>query len=70
MSRCHSQWWLLLPVILIAVLKLVNNRELMGNHVNGFFYNLAAWLTTIIVSLLSILVILTTLFPKLFSALG
>ena len=58
----------LLPVILIAVLKLVNNRELMGNHVNGFFYNIAAWLTTIIVSLLSLLVILTTLFPKLFSA--
>jgi Mn2+/Fe2+ NRAMP family transporter len=26
----------LLPVILIAVLKLVNNRELMGSHVNGF----------------------------------
>jgi NRAMP (natural resistance-associated macrophage protein)-like metal ion transporter len=58
----------LLPVILIAVLKLVNNRELMGNHVNGIFYNLAAWLTTIIVSLLSLLVILTTLFPKLFSS--
>ena len=58
----------LLPVILIAVLKLVNNRELMGNHVNGVFYNIAAWLTTIIVSLLSLLVILTTLFPKLFSS--
>jgi Mn2+ and Fe2+ transporters of the NRAMP family len=58
----------LLPVILIAVLKLVNNRELMGNHVNGIFYNIAAWLTTIIVSLLSLLVILTTLFPKLFSS--
>ena len=57
----------LLPVILIAVLKLVNNRELMGHHVNGIFYNIAAWLTTIIVSLLSLLVILTTLFPKLFS---
>ena len=58
----------LLPVILIAVLKLVNNRELMGSHVNGVFYNIAAWLTTIIVSLLSLLVILTTLFPKLFSS--
>lgn len=58
----------LLPVILIAVLKLVNNRELMGNYVNGFFYNIAALLTTLIVSLLSLLLILTTLFPKLFSA--
>src|SRR6185436_13219049 len=29
----------LLPVILIAILKLVNNRELMGSHVNGPVYN-------------------------------
>lgn len=60
---------ILLPVILIAVLKLVNNRELMGPHVNGPFYNIAAWLTTLIVSLLSVLVILSTLFPKLLSTL-
>ncbi len=58
---------ILLPVILIAVLKLVNNRELMGTHVNGPIYNIAAWLTTIIVSLLSIMVIISTLFPNLFS---
>ncbi|HSQ24758.1 MAG TPA: Nramp family divalent metal transporter [Pyrinomonadaceae bacterium] len=58
----------LLPVILIAVLKLVNNRELMGSQVNGPLYNIAAWLTTIIVSLLSLLLMLTTLFPKLFSS--
>lgn len=54
---------LLLPVILIAVLRLVNDRELMGQHVNGRFYNLAAWFTTIIVSALSLLLIFTTLFP-------
>ena len=57
----------LLPVVLIAVLKLVNNRELMGTHVNGPIYNIAAWLTTVIVSLLSIMVIVSTLFPNLFS---
>src|SRR5438132_8069474 len=56
----------LLPVILIAVLKLVNNRELMGTHVNGPFYNIAAWLTTIIVSVLSVLVIVSTFFSNLF----
>jgi len=56
----------LLPVILIVVLKLVNNRELMGAHVNGRLYNIAAWLTTIIVSVLSILVIVSTLFSILF----
>src|SRR6266571_1803264 len=56
---------LLLPVILIAVLRLVNNREVMGAYVNGPIYNLAAWLTTLLVSLLSALFILTTLFPNL-----
>ncbi len=57
---------LLLPVILIAVLRLVNNRELMGAYKNGPLYNVAAWLTTIIVSALSLLLILTTLFPNIF----
>ncbi len=53
---------LLLPVILIAILRLVNNRELMGNHINGTAYNIAAWLTTIIVSALSLLLILSMVF--------
>src|SRR5213078_4014908 len=51
---------LLLPVILIAILRLVNNRDLMGTHVNGLLYNIAAWATTIIVTVLSILFILVT----------
>jgi Mn2+/Fe2+ NRAMP family transporter len=57
---------MLLPVILVAVLKLVNNRELMGSHVNGPIYNVAAWLTTIAVSILSILVVVSSLFPNAF----
>lgn len=61
---------MLLPVILIAILKLVNNRELMGAHVNGRLYNLAAWLTTIIVSALSILLIVVTMFPNILSRAG
>ena len=56
---------LLLPVILIAVLRLVNTRDLMGTHVNGLLYNIAAWATTIIVTVLSILFILVTVFPRL-----
>jgi Mn2+/Fe2+ NRAMP family transporter len=57
---------LLLPVILFAILRLINNRELMGAHVNGRVYNLAAWLTAIIVTSLSLLLVLATLFPDLF----
>jgi NRAMP (natural resistance-associated macrophage protein)-like metal ion transporter len=56
---------LLLPFVLFAILKLVNNRELMGRYVNGPLYNLAAWLTAIVVTLLSLLYILSTLFPNL-----
>ena len=56
---------LLLPVVLFAVLRLVNNRELMGTHVNGPFYNVAAWLTAIIVTIISVTFILNTLFPNL-----
>ena len=56
---------LLLPVILFAVLRLVNNRELMGRHVNGPLYNIAAWLTAIVVTTVSVLYIMITLFPNL-----
>jgi Mn2+/Fe2+ NRAMP family transporter len=59
---------LLLPVVLIAILRLVNDKDLMGTHVNGPVYNLAAWLTTIIVSGLSLLFIVTSLFPQLFQS--
>ena len=51
----------LLPVILIAVLRLVNDRELMGRHVNGPLYNIAAWTTAAIVSASSLLLIVVTI---------
>lgn len=55
---------LLLPIILIAILRLVNDQDLMGKqYVNGPIYNVAAWLTAIIVSALSLLLIVKTLFP-------
>jgi len=57
---------LLLPIVLFAVLRLVNNREVMGKYVNGPIYNAAAWLTAIVVTLLSLLYILITLFPTIF----
>jgi Mn2+/Fe2+ NRAMP family transporter len=52
---------ILLPVILIAVLRLVNDRELMGRHVNGPLYNLAAWTTAVIVSASSLLLIVVAI---------
>jgi len=57
---------LLLPIVLFAVLKLVNSREVMGRYVNGPLLNIAAWLTAIVVTILSLLFILISLFPGLF----
>jgi Mn2+/Fe2+ NRAMP family transporter len=52
---------LLLPVILIAIVLLVNNREIMGEYKNSFFFNCLAWTITIVVSSLSLLLIATTI---------
>ncbi|HEY2292712.1 MAG TPA: Nramp family divalent metal transporter [Thermoanaerobaculia bacterium] len=48
---------LLLPVELFAILRLINDRELMGDHVNGPLYNALAWGIAIVVSLLSLVFI-------------
>jgi NRAMP (natural resistance-associated macrophage protein)-like metal ion transporter len=58
---------LLLPIILFAVMRLVNDREIMGSYVNGRLYNLGAWLTVIIVTGLSLLLILAIVFPGVFA---
>lgn len=44
----------LLPVVLIFMLRLVNRRELMGKYTNSRWFNLVAWLTTVIVICLSL----------------
>jgi len=48
---------LLLPIILIAIVSLVNNREIMGDYKNSFTFNCLAWTITIVVSCLSLLLI-------------
>jgi Mn2+/Fe2+ NRAMP family transporter len=51
---------LLLPIELFAMLRLVNDRELMGSHVNGPVYNCVAWAIAILVSLLSLALLVQT----------
>lgn len=48
---------LLLPVELFAILRLVNDPEIMGDQVNGKIYNFIAWGIAIVVSLLSLALI-------------
>ena len=44
----------LLPVVMIFMLVLINKPELMGKHTNNRWFNLFAWVTAIIVIVLSI----------------
>jgi NRAMP (natural resistance-associated macrophage protein)-like metal ion transporter len=50
---------LLLPIILFAILRLVNTRRLMGPYTNGRLYNAIAYGLTVIVSLLAVLYLVT-----------
>ena len=54
---------LLLPVILYFMLKLINNRELMGEHTNSRWLNVVAWTTAIIVVGLSFALVWDALKP-------
>jgi Mn2+/Fe2+ NRAMP family transporter len=45
---------LLLPIVLIFVLRLVNDRELMGEHTNNLTFNVLSYGTTVILVLLTL----------------
>jgi Mn2+/Fe2+ NRAMP family transporter len=51
----------LLPVILIVMLQLINNRRLMGKFTNGRLFNLLAWLIVAALILLTLALLITTL---------
>ncbi len=55
----------LLPFVLVFMLILINNKKLMGEHRNGKWFNVVAWGTTIIMVLLTIALIVTSIFPGL-----
>jgi Mn2+/Fe2+ NRAMP family transporter len=46
-----------LPFVLVAMLLLINKRELMGRHVNSRFFNIIAWATTIIMIVLTMMML-------------
>ena len=57
---------LLLPIELFAILRLINNRELMGRHVNRGAYGLFAWGIVGVIALLSLALIGVTVAGWLF----
>ncbi|HEU5229990.1 MAG TPA: divalent metal cation transporter, partial [Ktedonobacteraceae bacterium] len=57
---------MLLPLVLVLMIMLCNDRRLMGRYVNGRILNLIAWFTTIAMTVLTLLIVLSTLFPGIF----
>ncbi len=54
----------LLPIELVFIMRLVNDRDIMGDYVNGRWFNIGAWATTIVIGALSIsLIIISFILP-------
>jgi Mn2+/Fe2+ NRAMP family transporter len=52
----------MLPFVLIFMLLLINNRDLMGEHVNRWGQNLISWVTVGIMIILTLLMVVTSFY--------
>ena len=55
----------LLPVVLVLMLLLINNRKLMGKYVNNLTFNVIAWATVVVVGALTVVSTAQLIFPAL-----
>lgn len=53
----------LLPILLILMIRLANDRRLMGKYVNGTIVNWLGWATVVIIVVLTVLLIFSPLLP-------
>ncbi len=53
---------LLLPIILFAILYLVNQKQLMGRYTNSLLYNIISYALAIVVSVLAVIYLITQVF--------
>lgn len=53
----------LLPIVLVLMLLLINNKRLMGAWTNGVAFNVIAWATVVIVGFLTLVSTLQLIFP-------
>jgi NRAMP (natural resistance-associated macrophage protein)-like metal ion transporter len=60
---------ILLPLILIVMLRLINDKRIMGKYANNLMLNIINWAVVGILILLTIFLILTTVFPGIFVSL-
>jgi Mn2+/Fe2+ NRAMP family transporter len=54
---------ILLPVVLVFMLLLINDKQLLGKHTNSRLYNVLTWATVILVSSLAVYLGVATLLP-------
>ncbi|HAK61064.1 MAG TPA: Mn transporter, partial [Nitrospiraceae bacterium] len=50
--------------ILIIMLKLVNNREVMGDYVNSKMMNVVTWITIGVLIVLTVMLLATSIFYR------
>jgi Mn2+/Fe2+ NRAMP family transporter len=55
----------LLPIILIVMLRLINDKRLMGRYVNGRIFNGLAWAMVVALIALTAILVVTSVFPGL-----
>lgn len=55
---------ILLPIILILMLKLINNKRIMGDKVNTLYQNVLAWGTSVMLIILTALLLAGMMYPK------
>ncbi len=60
LSQVGNGVWL--PVVLIFMLLLVNRRDLMGDQVNTRTFNVVAWVTTVAMIVLTLVLVYVTIF--------
>jgi Mn2+/Fe2+ NRAMP family transporter len=54
---------ILLPVVVVLMLLLINRKDLMGEYVNPHWFNAAAWITAVVVSILSVILMVQQFWP-------
>jgi Mn2+/Fe2+ NRAMP family transporter len=63
-SQVANGVWL--PIVLIFMVLLANRRDLLGDHVNSTTFNVVAWVTSIAMIILTIVLVVAALFPSRF----
>lgn len=53
---------IMLPILLVFIILLINNRRLMGRRINGPTLNIVSWITVVVITCLVVLLLLTTVF--------